>query len=1070
MQYKKWASKSLSSLAVVCVAFLLTMITTGVSYGLNHSGNITSNETWYAADNPHIVTGSIHVYSSATLTIEKGCEVKFDAGTALYIGYYSAATLNAVGTEDVSITFTSNTGSPAPADWRGIVFFNSTVDGSTIMDYCTVEYGGYDSYNSNINCNNASPTIQNCTIRYSDGYGIYCDNNSAPTLTNNTINNNGSHPISLYCGVLDSNVTGNTGSGNGTDAIEVRDGNITSSRTWVPQGLYFNVTGGIHVYNGATLTTNPGCLVKFNAGAALYIGYYSAATLNAVGTSGSHIAFTSNAATPAPADWRGIVFFNSTVDGSTIMDYCTVEYGGLDSYNSNINCDNASPTIQNCTIRYSDGYGIYCDNNSAPTLTNNTINDNGTYPISEYCNLLDSNVTGNTGSGNGTDAIQVRGGSITSSHTWIPQDFYFNITTSGIHVYGGATLTINPGCLVKFDGDTALYIGYYSAAILNAVGTSGNPITFTSSASTPAPEDWYGIVFFNSTDDSATIMDYCTVEYGGKGGYDSNIFCDNASPTIQNCTIRHSDGYGIYCDNYSAPTLTNNTISNNGLFPIAEFCNMLDSNVTGNTGSGNGTDAIEVRGGSMTDSHTWVPQDFYFFVNEWTHVYNSATLTLQPGCLVKFYPGRGLYIGYYSAAALIAEGTSSKPITFTSNAATPAPGDWEGIVFFNSTDDSATIMDYCTVEYGGYASYDSNINCNQASPTIRHCIIRNSDEHGIYTTGSGALPLISCSTITNNVNGVYAASNSNPTITDCRITGNTTYGVYNNSSAITLDAENNWWGNADGPGGVASGSGDAVSNYVDYTPWLTADESCLETIILTPYSETNFIGSQHTVTATVGIVDGESTEPIEGKVVFFYITSGPHAGTNGNDTTDANGEATFAYTGTLEGTDTIEASISDFFGRTITSNSVTKTWEAPATPTPTPSPSPSPTPTVEPTSTYVPTPTLEPTPEPSPTVPPTAVELTFFKARVSDDGSVLLKWRTATEVDNAGFNVYRSKRENGSYKQINSTLIPAEGDSTSGASYRYKDTPGEGTFYYKLEDVDANGASTMHGPVRVRVE
>jgi parallel beta-helix repeat protein len=443
--------------------------------------------------------------------------------------------------------------------------------------------------------------------------------------------------------------------------------------------------------------------VKFDAATALYIGYYSAAILNAVGTSGSPITFTSSASTPAPADWYGIVFFNSTDDASTIMDYCTVEYGGLGGYNSNINCNDASPTIQNCTIRHSDGYGIYCDNQSAPTLTNNTISNNSVYPISLYCGILDSNVTGNTGSGNGTNAIQVRDGSIITSRTWVPQDFYFNVT-GAIHVYSGATLTTNPGCLVKFNAGGALYIGYYSAAILNAVGTSGNPITFTSNASTPAPADWHGIVFFNSTDDASTIMDYCTVEYGGLGGYDSNIFCDNASPTIQNCTIRHSDGYGIYCDNYAGPTLTNNTINNNGLFPIAEFCNMLDSNVTGNTGSGNGTDAIEVRGGSMTDSHTWVPQDFYFFVNDWTHVYNSATLTLQPGCLVKFYPGRGLYFGYYGEATLIAEGTSSKPITFTSHATTPAPGDWEGIVFFNSTDDASTVMKYCTVEYGGYTS------------------------------------------------------------------------------------------------------------------------------------------------------------------------------------------------------------------------------------------------------------------------------------------------------------------------------------------------------------------------------
>src|SRR3990167_3995055 len=490
MHRKKLVSMSLSSLAVVFVSFVLTLFSTGTTYALNHSSNITSDETWYAADNPHIVTTGIHVYSSATLTIEPGCLVNFDAGAALYIGYYSGATLIADGTSLNPITFTSNASTPAPGDWRGIVFFNSTVDGSTIMDNCTVEYGGFDSYNANINCNNASPTIQNCTIQHSDGYGIYCDNYSAPTLTNNTISNNGSFPISEHCDRLDSNVTGNTGSSNGTDAIEVRGGVITSSHTWVVQDFYFNVTDATHVYNGATLTIPPGCLVKFNAGTALYIGYYSGATLNADGTSGNPITFTSNVSPPAPGDWSGIVFFNSTDDASTIMDYCTVEYGGYDSFNFKIHFNSASPTIQNCTIQHSDEYGIYCDGYSAPTLTNNTISNNGSYPITEFCDRLDSNVTGNTGSGNGRNAIEVRGGSKTSSHTWIPQDFYFNVTTNEIHVYSDATLTISPGCLVKLEPGMAFYIGYYSAATLIADGTSLNPITFTSHASTPAPGDW----------------------------------------------------------------------------------------------------------------------------------------------------------------------------------------------------------------------------------------------------------------------------------------------------------------------------------------------------------------------------------------------------------------------------------------------------------------------------------------------------------------------------------------------------------------------------------------------------
>lgn len=49
------------------------------------------------------------------------------------------------------------------------------------------------------------------------------------------------------------------------------------------------------------------------------------------------------------------------------------------------------------------------------------------------------------------------------------------------------------------------------------------------------------------------------------------------------------------------------------------------------------------------------------------------------------------------------------------------------------------------------------------------------------------------------------------------ITGNTSYGALN-TDAIPVNAELNWWNSADGP--APSGSGDAVSGDVDFTPWL----------------------------------------------------------------------------------------------------------------------------------------------------------------------------------------------------------------------------------------------------------
>jgi len=102
---------------------------------------------------------------------------------------------------------------------------------------------------------------------------------------------------------------------------------------------------------------------------------------------------------------------------------------------------------------------------------------------------------------------------------------------------------------------------------------------------------------------------------------------------------------------------------------------------------------------------------------------------------------------------------------------------------------------------------------------------------------------------------------------------------------------------------------------------------------------------------------------------------------------------------------------------------------------------------------------------------PQAVELASFTAVAGDSGKVALRWKTATEVNNIGFNLYRSRLLDGIYKKINEEgLIPAHGDATAGANYRYEDTPpARGTYYYKLEDVDTSGVSTMHGPEKVRV-
>lgn len=96
----------------------------------------------------------------------------------------------------------------------------------------------------------------------------------------------------------------------------------------------------------------------------------------------------------------------------------------------------------------------------------------------------------------------------------------------------------------------------------------------------------------------------------------------------------------------------------------------------------------------------------------------------------------------------------------------------------------------------------------------------------------------------------------------------------------------------------------------------------------------------------------------------------------------------------------------------------------------------------------------------------TAVELMDFSASARS-GYVTVKWVTGTELNNAGFNLYRSSSEQGTRTKLNNTLVAARGDAVSGGSYSFTDAPGYGTFFYWLEDVDLGGTATLHGPVVV---
>jgi len=89
-----------------------------------------------------------------------------------------------------------------------------------------------------------------------------------------------------------------------------------------------------------------------------------------------------------------------------------------------------------------------------------------------------------------------------------------------------------------------------------------------------------------------------------------------------------------------------------------------------------------------------------------------------------------------------------------------------------------------------------------------------------YCTGSTGGSVTGC-TFSDCVLGVYSGTTVTPlAINYNSFDGTNGYGVWNNDTAVTIDAEKNWWGDCSGPGPVGPGTGDSVSANVLFEPWL----------------------------------------------------------------------------------------------------------------------------------------------------------------------------------------------------------------------------------------------------------
>ena len=115
-------------------------------------------------------------------------------------------------------------------------------------------------------------------------------------------------------------------------------------------------------------------------------------------------------------------------------------------------------------------------------------------------------------------------------------------------------LTIEPGSELRFASGVRLRVGDGNDGVLDAQGTSTDPITFTS-LDTASPVFWRGIDFGQGS--GGSVLDWVLVSYGGSGADTGNVnFRSGSEVVIGAVTFTHSADYAAVIYSGSAPMFT----------------------------------------------------------------------------------------------------------------------------------------------------------------------------------------------------------------------------------------------------------------------------------------------------------------------------------------------------------------------------------------------------------------------------------------------------------------------------------------------------------------------------------